>query len=252
LEQAADFDIIGFQSGSTIIELEAPPLAEAVPEKFAQQSLFGGLDTSNSAFKVFEESFEDAISGVTDSDRFDDALLQTYAKLNSVFAEGIESFTISNGSFSSPQILVTQQHIESVRTLRRDTPPAQATRIAGRMNTIRHSDKMFELVVQSGETLRGVAPSDFDQLADLFGKDVVVVGKVVFRPSGSVLRIESTKIEPITGNIALWSKAPKARKHGLITRNLRVHQGPQSGLLKIWGQWPGDETDEQIHEALGT
>jgi hypothetical protein len=36
----------------------------------------------------------------------------------------------------------------------------------------------------------------------------------------------------------------------LDPRELRKPQGPRSGLAAIVGQWPGDETDEQVRAAL--
>lgn len=249
LGKASDFDVVGLQQGSTILEIEAPALFEAAPEKFAQQKLFSNIDTASSAFKVFEQSLEDAIKGSADSELYDEGLLQTFMRLSSVLGNGITSLELSNGSRTSPRITITPEHIEQVKALRRETPASQAVRIAGQINTIRHSDKMFELILQSGQALRGIAPADCDseQLAHLFGQKVLVLGKVVFRPSGSILRIEASAIETASGNLSLWSKAPEPRRHTLY---LRQPQGPQTGLNKLWGKWPGTETDDQIEQAL--
>lgn len=252
LQRAADFDILGLHPGSTVIEIEALPLCEAAPEKFAQQNLFRTLNTSDSAFKVFEQSFEDAITGQADSELFDDALLNSYARLSHLFADGIDSFEITTDSRDARKVVVTSGDIENVKKLRRETPASQATRIAGQIDLIRYSDRMFELVLTSGERLRGVAPAEYNtsELANLWGRSVIVVGKAVFRPSGSILRIEASKIEPATGDTALWSKAPRARKHMIQQRELHRTQTEHSGLNKIWGKWPGDETEDQVRQAL--
>lgn len=249
LGKASDFEIVGLHDGSTVLEIEASPLFEAAPEKFAQQKLFSNIDTTSSSIKIFEQSLQDAIDGRADSELYDEALLQTFARLGSVLGDGINSIELSNGSRTSPKITVTAAHIEQVKTLKRETPSSQAVRIAGQVNTIRYSDKMFELVLQSGQVLRGIAPADCDsgQLAQFFGQKVVVIGKVVFRPSGSILRIEASAVEPASGNLSLWSKVPEPRKHPI---HLKQSQGPQSGLNKLWGKWPGTENDEQIKQAL--
>ncbi len=251
LGRAADFEVVGLQAGSTVIEIEAPSLAEAVPEKFAQQSLFPSIDTTESAFKAFEYSLADAISCKADSELFDESLLEKFSRLTDIFGEGLDSFVISNGSENSPMLSVDANLIENVKTLRRETPASQSTRIAGKVNTIRESDKMFEIVMGGGETVRGIAPAEYpsEKIAGFFGQNVIVSGKVVYRPSASVLRVEASKIEAFDGSSAIWSKLPNPGQCVSI-RDMHRAQGPQSGLNKIWGRWPGDETDDQLREAL--
>ena len=251
LVKAADFEITGLSPGSTVIEIEAPTLFEAVPDKFAQQNIFSSVETETSAFAAFEKSFQDAIEGKEDSDLFDEALLQDFLKLGDLFDAGIEQLEFSNGSAKKPPLLVMPKHLEEVKKLKRQTPPSQAVRIAGKINTIRESDKMFELVVPSG-TVKGIAPNNFnsDDLREFFGKDVTLVGKVVFRPSGSVLRVETTKIELAHGDVSLWNKLPSPRRHTVNARDLRRPQTLETGLNAVFGKWPGDETDEQLEEAL--
>ena len=252
LNQAGDFDLIGFQSGSTVIEIECKPLSEAAPDKFAQLAIFKKIDPSLSAFDLFQESLSDAVDGRADSDLYDDNLLQCYSRLNSVFEKGIESFSITGkDNKQTAKLLVNASHMECIGRLRGQIPPNQQIKITGRLDTIRHSDRMFELVLKSGDMIRGVATEqDANELKNLFGKDVLVSGTAVFRPSSSLLRIEASSIEPAHGNVALWSKSPKARKSKLDTHDLRKPQGPQSGLNRIWGKWPGTETDEQLERVM--
>jgi hypothetical protein len=126
--------------------------------------------------------------------------------------------------------------------------------IAGKLETIRHSDRAFSLVVESGEALRGIVVSDQVTRADLaalFGRPAMVIGQAKFRPSGALLRIEAERIDPASDNdLAIFSDAPSPLVEAVDARDLRRTQSSTTGLAAIFGQWPGDETDEQVEAAL--
>lgn len=252
LSKAGEFKIMGLSSGSIMLDIEAPSLAEAAPEKFAQVPMFRNPDESSSAFGIFEESLSDALQSRTDSDLFDDDLLDVYGRLTNLFQYGVDYIEMSN--IRSNRVLVIKEaDVEQIKMLRKSTPPPQASRIAGTINTIRHSDKMFELVLESGQTLRGIATPEIDEgyLAELWGQVVIVSGKTVFRQSGTILRVEASRIEKAHGNTQLWSKLPKPIQHKEPLMRMRKRQTEHNGINKIWGKWPGDETDEQVAELIG-
>jgi hypothetical protein len=133
------------------------------------------------------------------------------------------------------------------------TPEDRRVMVAGKLEMIRHSDRRFTLVLPAGEVLRGVASErvDISDLAGLFGKHVLVSGTVKFRPSGSVLRVEADHIEPASADdVAVFSSAPAPLVDDLDPHARSLPLGLGSGLAAIVGQWPGDETDEQILAAL--
>ena len=57
LTQAADFEVVGFAEGSTILELEELPLGEAVPDRFAQDDLFHPIDPARGAIAWFSRAW---------------------------------------------------------------------------------------------------------------------------------------------------------------------------------------------------
>jgi len=132
----------------------------------------------------------------------------------------------------------------------RQLPPEQRVRLAGRLDIIRYSDRMFTLKLESGVTLRGVAEGiPPETLAGLFGKRVTVSAMAVFRPSGRVLRLQADHIEPAGDDLSLWSVEPRPL-WGAAEPSLRQPQGPRSGLNAIIGRWPGDESEAEITAAL--
>ena len=251
LTQAADFDVVGFMDGSTILELEELPLGEAVPDRFAQDDLFHPIDPARGAIGLVLESLADAFEGRGDSDRFDHALLDQYAGFGRVLNQNIDAIEMTNSGSSARPITVTRESLETVRRLGRDTPPDQRVRIAGWLDAIRHSDRMFTIKLESGVTLRGVAEGvDPTLMASLFGRKTTVSGVAVFRPSGKILRVDAEHIVAAGADFSTWSVEPVPLFEPPAPGALRVPQGPRSGVNALMGQWPGNETDEEIEELL--
>jgi len=248
LERAASFEVDKIRSGELVIK--STPLVKVVPERFRQLELFSEVDPSRSCIDLFEDSLDDALAGRADSDRYDRPLMETLEGFSRLFRYGIEQVLVQNGR----TLRVDSKGIARIQALRRRTPEDRRIVIAGKIETIRHSDLAFSLLVESGEELRGIVTSEHVTRADLaalFGRQALVTGYVKFRPSGAPLRIEAERIEPASErDVAVFSGAPTPLFDALDARDLRRPQGAKSGLAALVGQWPGDETDEQVLAAL--
>jgi hypothetical protein len=247
LKNASIFDVLPEKDGKAI-HLDAPPLLETMPERFKQRDLFADLDPTKSALDLFEDGLEDALNGEAESDRYDEGLVDTFSAFSALLEEGVERLEIVNGR----TLPVALDGLDRIAQLRRQTPLPQAVRVVGKVDAIRHSDRMFTLVLEGGLTLRGLAEAvDAKKLASMWGKVALVTGRAVFRPSGTVLRVEAEMMsEANERDAAIWSTLPKPAMAPLDLRKLHVPQGPRSGINAIWGQWPGDESYEEFLAAL--
>ncbi len=247
--RAASFDFVETEAGSTIVQLDAPALADVAADWVAQGEMFDDIPRDATGLGLFRNSVSEALEGRVESDAFDPALLATIEDWQAVFAYGIEE--IEFGNASTPVTRITQARIETARRLRRETPAPQRVRVTGWLDAIRHHDRMFTIKLEDGVTLRGIAEGvEPHILASLFGKKATVSAQAVFRPSGRVLRLEADHIEPAGEDFSLWSTEPKALNQPLSEQTLRVPQGPRSGLNSVMGKWPGDESDEEIFRIL--
>lgn len=247
LESAASFEVTAIH-GHTI-ELAAPPLTDVGGKGFPRPDMFAGAPPGKSSLDLLEDSLEDALEGRADSDRYDPPLISTLEGFGRLARYGVEEIQVVNGRTLS----IDRRGIEAIRSLRSRTPQDRRVMVAGKLETIRHSDRAFTLVLSSGEVLRGVATEQINpsELANLFGKPALVSGLARFRPSGSVLRVEAERIEAAAPtDISLWSDLPRPFARSLDVRTLRKPQGPDSGLSAIFGKWPGTESDEEILRAL--
>ncbi|MBI2922022.1 MAG: hypothetical protein HYY18_13125 [Planctomycetes bacterium] len=249
IEKAADFDLTGFESGSTQVVVEARSLRECAPEVFGQSHFFPELDPGRSGIDVLQESLRDALEAREDSELFDDGLISTFEDLDSVTSHGIERIELDGDR----PLGVDHAALGRLGRLRKAIPPDQRVIVAGKLDLLKHSERIFMLDLEDGTSLRGVISSpdiNLKNLGKLWGSQVRVAGTAKFRPSGRVLRVEAEEVVPADGNVALWSRTPNPVFAPLDDRKLRVPQGLKSGISAIFGQWPGDESEEEFSEAL--
>lgn len=246
LEKAAAFDV-ELRKGSTQLALIAAPLGDLVPEKFAQVDMFEPVSPAATCIDLFVEALDDALAGKPDSDRYDDGLIETMTGFGKVLDHEVRSFELWNGRTRK----IERETVESLRQLRRSIPADQRVRVAGKLDLLKHSNKIFSVELPSG-AVRGVVVGevDFSGLGQLLGTQVVVSGFAKFRPSGRVLRVEADQIVPAVGDTTLWEAVPRPLFVDLDVRALRVPQGPKSGVAAIFGRLPVDESDEDFDAAV--
>jgi hypothetical protein len=248
LEAAAAFDVKEIRAGSTQIVVEAPPLLEAAPEFFAQGDVLRPLRNGASALDLFHDGLRDAIAGELDSDSFDAPLLKTYGKLKRVLAQGFDEVVFGDVA----AITVDATALDSIKQLRSRVPDARHVRVAGKLEQIQHSNQRFILVV-AGSPVRGVADESISptQLASLFGQHVIATGDAIFRPSGSLLRLDAMSLERAGKGASAWEKLPRPLFEASKGPSpYRMSQTPKTGLGAIMGRWPGEESDEELAAAL--
>jgi len=124
-------------------------------------------------------------------------------------------------------------------------------RIAGKLDMIRASDGAFSLELKSGELVHGIlAEEQREELRRTWGDFVKVEGMAIYRPSGSLLRIEAEAIARASERDEFFSAIHMPIRERLDMRTLRQPQTPRSGMARVFGCWPGDETEEELLDAL--
>lgn len=248
LQRASDFDLVAVREGSTQLVLEAPTLASAAPEQFAQVQMFEALNGDLTCLDVLATSLDHAVGKRVDSDYYDDALLGTFEGFKYVFSWGVDLIEIDG----EHPVRLEPSTIPELADLKRRIPSPRQVKVSGKLDELRHSDRMFSVVLDDGTNIRGVLDHalGLDDLGPLWGTKVTVSGSMKFRPSGNPLRIEAEAISPATGDASVWSSAPRPLFDELDLKALRQPQGPRSGVSAIYGKWPGDESDDEFEAAL--
>ena len=113
------------------------------------------------------------------------------------------------------------------------------------------STQTFALELDTGERVRGVLQQG--SVADakmLIDQRVLVLGMAVYRPSGRLLRIDAESMSSGQDESPIWSKTPEPIRRTIHVSEVRQRQTARSGAAAIFGKWPGDETEEELLEAL--
>lgn len=124
-------------------------------------------------------------------------------------------------------------------------------RLVGQLDGLVASTQQFSLLLDTGEKVVGVFSEDqVDCMRQLWRARVLVLGTAVYRASGKLLRIDAEAVKRGEQEPALFSRIPTPSHAKLDVSKLHKAQGSRSGMAAIMGQWPGDETDEEVAAAL--
>jgi hypothetical protein len=116
---------------------------------------------------------------------------------------------------------------------------------------LRASTRSFGVILDNGEEIRGVlTEADISEIANLMDHRVMILGKAIYRPSGRLLRVDAESVEQTNDTGSFFSAVPRPIRRTLDVRDIVHDQSQKMGVAAIIGKWPGDETDEQILEAL--
>ena len=127
----------------------------------------------------------------------------------------------------------------------------ERVRLAGLLDMVRASTQTFALRLDDGQEVQGaLIAGQIEELAPLFRKMVLVLGRAVYRASGALLRVDADEVLPSSGQDHFFSKVPESSP-ATFNLNRELHkQRHKKGLAAIIGKWPGDESDEEIEQAL--
>ena len=254
LERACDIRILGFSnaSGSSVLHLKAPKLVDAVPELFEQQRLWPGpAGEKDTALQVIGRASHDIRLQETASELYDQPLLRHFTHWERLFKREVSVLHLPSASDARPQdrVLMDMKLVESARFLNNRTPSPRQVRVVGKLDMVRHSTRSFGLLLQDGEEVRGVLQDEDPLLLQRhFGQEITVLGRAVYRPSGSLLRIDAQEILDTTEGKRAFSLVPKAL--GKEIRLERKAQTAATGVAALFGTWPGEETDRDLLAAL--
>lgn len=240
--------------GATRLHFRAPAFSQAAPRLFEQGMLFeDNLKASDTAFDLLGDLLQDIQAEQKESPRFDTDLLKRVASFEGVFQRGVECIKFGGHRLEeTPQKpFVNAEVTNKARVMYEETPRPKRVRIVGNFDMIRVSDRVFELLLKDEVRIRAVwTQPSVVALKDFLNHDVVIEGQAIFRPSGSLLRIDTTAISAASKHDLLFSTFPEAGARHKDVRSLSKSQSSGTDINAIWGIWPGDESEEELIEAV--
>ena len=254
LETATDFLFTGISKGSTVLDVNAPELGEAAAEFLQQPDMWRELPKADdTALSVLALSMQDAAASNLNSDRFDRGVLESFVHMDRFFnyAESVE--IVRRDRTENTTFVVSAATLKTVRTLRNRTPAPQAMVISGKLEEIGHTAGQFKLDIADGNSLRGRVHPEFlnaEALRDLWGKKVSAKGAVHFKPSGAARFIEAEILKTMDKGEEVFERFPVVVQMEAPFVGIAQATEKRINVHDLWGQWPGDESIEELLASL--
>jgi hypothetical protein len=254
LRAAADIRFIDHTGEEeTVLSFEAPTLGEAAARLYEQREGWPAwLAAEDTGFDLFGDVLSDVAAQNADSERFDRPLLDEIARFRRAPYSTFTEMAVTARRYPPGRAaLLTPGIAQCAQSLSTNTPPPQRVRVVGKLNTIRAGTQTFRVALDDGEEVRGVLiEGDITEIGRLRGQRVTVLGEAVYRPSGRVLRVDAEQVTATADTGSFFSTIPKRTPRHFDLRDVLRGQRHKAGVAAVFGKWPGDETDEQVEQAL--
>lgn len=146
-----------------------------------------------------------------------------------------------------------QYKISKTRKKKPALPEPQAVLLSGFFDAGAHSAKRFRLTMEDGKILKGRIDESaitVEQLRDFDGRAVTIQGVLNFNSRRKPTLLEARMItlrqagDEILGGIKTSLSIPQ------VWAQVKTELSGRNTAEEIWGKWPGDESIEQLLEAL--
>ena len=254
LRAASEVRFIGHsgEDGATLLHFEVPTFGSVASELFRQRLLWeDGPSPDETAFELFGGALHDVAVRRTESNRFDPGILRRIRSYRHVLDRGIDLITMPDtvverrGQIDS-EVVVAASELYAV------TPTARRVRVTGRLDVMGASQGVLKLDVRPNEIVTALWEGEepVETLREFFNQDVVVEGIGVFRPSGTLLRVDADAIAAASSQDEFFRRIPSAVARRDYHKLARLKPGEKSSYTQLRGWLPGDESDEEFNAAV--
>jgi len=254
LEQATDFIFTGVRKGSTVLDIEAPYLKDAIPDQTIQQDIWGiKPEPEDTAISYISRSVRDTSAENLESDYYDSGVLLSFLGMKPFLAEHAKSIQIHCDDKKDEDFSIDMPVIEKVEKLKIKIPEPQAFMLTGRLEEVAYSRKRFGLDMADGQVIQGRIDEEFINVEDLrrfWGKKVTMKGTVNYKPSGKNRLFEAQMIKLIEEGEEVFETTPAVQTEFEFARQLTAVSTRRNWLDDIRGKWPGDESIDDLMEEL--
>jgi hypothetical protein len=256
LRAAADARFLGHSGddGATLLHFEIPTFGSVAGDLFQQRLLWDdGPRPDETAFELFGAALHDVAVRRADSNSFDPGLLRRIRTYQRVLSRGVDQITMPDTMVGrrgriDAEVVVAASELYAVM------PSPRRVRVTGRLDVMGASQGVLKVDVKPGEIVTALWEGDepVESLREFCNRDVVIEGIAVFRPSGSLLRIDAEAIAPASSQDEFFRGIPT----GVVQRDYhklaRLRPGEKSAYAQLRGSLAGGESDEEFQAALAT
>lgn len=255
LRAAAQVHFVGHstnQAGATLLHFEVPTFGSTAGELFEQKLLWeDGPKPEQTAFELLGAALSDVRKRQRESNRFDRGMLQRVSSYRRVLRRGIERIGLPDTDLPEAGE-IDQVAVAAASELCAATPPSRRVRVTGRLDLMAAKQAVLKLDIKDSAFVTAVweGVQSVEALKDFFNRDVVIEGMGVFRPSGSLLRIDADAITLAGVQDEFFRQVPAAMSTPDYQVITRLRPGEKSSFSRILGSIPAEESDEEFAAAV--
>lgn len=237
------------EKGETVFVFRVPTLETAAPVLFEQKTLFED-DVLNPNWTAFD-LLGQVVASVQDQSPKDSTIgygmLQSLHDYRQALRSGLKSASFPFKSKEKEIAVIDDRLTIKASQAMSATPSPKLVRLVGRLDMLRMSDHLFQLIAEGNTRIRGLWTPDRLTLKPFLGEDVLVEAVAAYRPNGSIAFLEAKAIRRATDSDAPFRRLP------IMVSQLRLQDSttmPLNSFAGIKGKWPGDDSDETINALL--
>ncbi len=256
LQASVNFTVTGLNSGSTILDIEAPLFRETAYRELAQQELWQDKpNLDDTSLDIAARAIEEATSTESPGDHFDADVLNAILRFKTAAGTpGIRYELIPQGSTGSGFVL--DEHVcTQVSERLRSIPPPRSFIVSGRLDQIKYGGGRFRLLLGRNDQLLGKLHPDLldtEVLRPLWGNPTTVEGLVHFKANGQARWIEARRMSGSAEGDSVFEQIPSAEGEEALdpVRAQRRRRVLSSDPILLAGAWPGNEPIDELLAQL--
>lgn len=254
LSKSLEFTIAGISKGSTVLEIQAPTLGESAPQQIRQQNLWYTLpNPEDTALSLLSRSVLDATSEKLESEYYDRGVLTALLAFERPLKKYMSELEVNSEAKRGDNFKIGHLELGEISRMKAEIPEPRAIVVAGSFNLIEHAQGRFKIDLGDNRSIPGRADLSLvthEVMRKLWGKKVTIKGIAHYSPSGKTRFVEALMIKPFEAGDELFLGIPESRPPLRLVRELAREYEAESPLKAIWGQWPGEESIDEILTIL--
>jgi len=252
ISTALKIKLSDLKKGSTILELECESFKSTLqghPGDLFKSEILEQLPDKTPMSLVIE-SFREAMNYNEDSTFLDKPLLKKLKDFKKVFVSDDELLTISNQG-SIAEITLRKSDFKKIGILEESFPEPQEILINGVVEELKYSKLRVGIATKQG-LVNAVLSEELEpmDISKYWGQELTIAGRMHFLPSGKASFIYIERIfKPNEFDDYFSKPVSKLNIEQQIQKKLK-HQKHTNLLGDVVGQWPGDESIDEILKDL--
>ncbi len=252
ISQALKIKLADLKQGSTILELECETFSETLQGQQGDVFKPGILDElpNETPMSLVIESFRQALDYKEEASELDKALLKKLKHFEKIFISDDEIVTMANRG-SIPDLRLKKKDFQKIQILEESIPESQEIIINGIVDELKYSKSRVAIATKEG-IVNGVLSDELEpeNISKYWGKELTIAGTAHYLPSGKMSFLYIEKLFEPSDADKYFSKPSK--KETVEQQILRKQKNLKNGnyISDIIGQWPGDESIDEILNAL--